>query len=243
MLMSMLCGGGCSFLFAAPPPKIGDPVSGFACTDSPALPIIDVGLAALSVVGAIRAQSAWPAIGGIALFGSSAIYGARMVTRCDEALGHHYVMVATSGPPQQGQGVPAASFGTSAPQLHPAVADGTIVGTAEDAGQLAAQDWLRLVDDARYEDSWSHASAYFRGVVTETVWRQTVAGVRAPLGSLFARKLKSRRYLQTLPGAPDGHYVVLQFETAFAKKVSASETVTVMLDQDGTWRVAGYYVL
>jgi hypothetical protein len=44
------------------------------------------------------------------------------------------------------------------------------------------------------------------------------------------------------PWAPDGSYVVLQFETRFEHKAAAVETVTSMLDRDGVWRVAGYFV-
>jgi len=47
--------------------------------------------------------------------------------------------------------------------------------------------------------------------------------------------------MTSLPGAPDGQYVVLRFETSFDNKAKAIETVTPMLD-DGTWRVSGYYV-
>jgi hypothetical protein len=42
--------------------------------------------------------------------------------------------------------------------------------------------------------------------------------------------------------APDGEYVVIQFEASFENKKSAIETVTPMLDKDGNWRVSGYYV-
>ena len=45
-----------------------------------------------------------------------------------------------------------------------------------------------------------------------------------------------------LPGAPDGHYVLLQFETVFANKKSTIETVTFMLEKDGKWKAAGYYI-
>jgi len=34
----------------------------------------------------------------------------------------------------------------------------------------------------------------------------------------------------------------MQFDTSFANKKAAIETVTPMLDTDGTWRVAGYYI-
>jgi hypothetical protein len=59
---------------------------------------------------------------------------------------------------------------------------------------------------------------------------------------LISRKLKSKKYTTSLPGAPDGKYVVIQYETSFEHKKSAIETVTPMLDKDGKWRVSGYYI-
>ena len=47
---------------------------------------------------------------------------------------------------------------------------------------------------------------------------------------------------KSLPDAPAGKYVVLQFDTSFANKKEAVETVTPRLDADGTWKVSGYYI-
>ena len=66
--------------------------------------------------------------------------------------------------------------------------------------------------------------------------------MRAPLGKLVSRKLKSREYAEKMPGAPDGRYVVVQYDTVFENKASAVETVTPMADPDGVWRVAGYFI-
>jgi hypothetical protein len=45
-----------------------------------------------------------------------------------------------------------------------------------------------------------------------------------------------------MPGAPDGEYVVVQYETEFERKASAVETITPERDKSGTWRVSGYYI-
>jgi hypothetical protein len=52
----------------------------------------------------------------------------------------------------------------------------------------------------------------------------------------------SASYQTSLPGAFDGEYVVIQFETSFENKKSAVETVTPMKDKDGRWRVSGYFI-
>jgi len=56
------------------------------------------------------------------------------------------------------------------------------------------------------------------------------------------KKTKSSDYKTALPGAPDGKYVVIQYDTAFANKAAAIETITPMLDADNQWRVSGYYI-
>ena len=62
------------------------------------------------------------------------------------------------------------------------------------------------------------------------------------IGKTYYRTLKYKKYTTTLPGAPDGEYVVIQYQTSFERKKSAIETVTPMRDKDGKWRVAGYYI-
>ena len=108
--------------------------------------------------------------------------------------------------------------------------------------QQSADTWLALVDSGKYGDSWNEASQLFKGAVTKDKWEDALHATRDPLGKLVSRKLKSADYKTSLPGAPDGQYVVIQYETSFEHKQSAVETVTPMLDKDGKWRVSGYYI-
>ncbi|MFQ5791357.1 MAG: DUF4019 domain-containing protein [Acidobacteriota bacterium] len=112
----------------------------------------------------------------------------------------------------------------------------------EDAGEASANAWLTLIDQGKYGDSWEQAAQLFKGAVTKDDWKRTLAGVRTPLGKMISRKVKSRHYTESLPGAPDGKYVVIQYETTFEHKKSAIETVTPMVDPDGRWRVSGYFI-
>ncbi|MGB6995402.1 MAG: DUF4019 domain-containing protein [Thermoanaerobaculia bacterium] len=105
-----------------------------------------------------------------------------------------------------------------------------------------AEAWLALVDTGDYSKSWETAAAYFKGALTKEKWEQALQGVRPPLGKVLSRKVKSKQYATSLPGAPDGEYVVIQFETSFENKTTAIETVTPMKDEDGKWRVSGYFI-
>jgi hypothetical protein len=112
----------------------------------------------------------------------------------------------------------------------------------EDAAIAATEKWVALVDEGKYAESWKAATEYFKNAVTQEQWEKAAQAVRLPLGKRLSRKVKSTGYETSLPGAPDGEYVVIQFETVFENKKAAIETVTTMLDRDGTWRVSGYFI-
>jgi hypothetical protein len=112
----------------------------------------------------------------------------------------------------------------------------------EKAAVAGAEKWLGLVDAGHYAESWKEAAEYFRNAVKQEQWEQAMQAARKPLGKLVSRKVKSTSYKTALPGAPDGQYVVIEFETSFENKKAAIETVTPLLDKDGKWRVSGYFI-
>jgi len=118
---------------------------------------------------------------------------------------------------------------------------GLAAGGKEEAAKLAALEWLALVDAMQYEMSWKEAASLFKKQVNTHDWVSAVTAARSPLGNPVDRHLISAVYATSLPGAPDGEYVVLQFQSSFEHKAQAVETVTPMLDE-GKWRVSGYYI-
>lgn len=113
---------------------------------------------------------------------------------------------------------------------------------SEKAAEAAAGPWLGMVDAGNYGGSWDAAAALFRKALTRAQWEESLRKVRAPLGKVSSRKLRSAQYATSLPGAPAGEYVVLQYDTSFEASKAATETVTPMKDPDGVWRVSGYYI-
>jgi hypothetical protein len=114
--------------------------------------------------------------------------------------------------------------------------------TAEKRAMEASDTWLKLIDNSNYAKSWETAAVLFRNAVAKEQWHQSLNAVRKPLGKVMKRTVRSKQYATSLPGAPDGEYVVIQYETSFENKKSSVETVTPMLDKDGKWRVSGYYI-
>ena len=94
-----------------------------------------------------------------------------------------------------------------------------VTGVAEDsdkqkAAVATAEKWLGLVDEGKYGESWKAAAGFFRNAVKQEQWEQSLQAVRKPLGKPISRQVKSKTYKTSLPGAPDGEYVVIQFGTS-----------------------------
>jgi len=108
--------------------------------------------------------------------------------------------------------------------------------------EAAALAWLALTDAGDYPRSWDQAAGYFQASISKPNWIHAVGNVRQPLGRLISRKVRSAKYTRSLPGAPDGEYVIIQYDTQFETKDGAIETVTPLLEKDGSWKVSGYFI-
>ena len=119
-----------------------------------------------------------------------------------------------------------ASTPSPAPSLSQTAPDAEVVN--------AARQWLALVDQARWDDSYRATGTAFQKLNTPQVWATVSEKVRVPLGMVISRTFLSQ---ENLPAPPAG-YEVVKFRTRFANKDEAVETVT--LDrEDGDWRVVG----
>ena len=108
--------------------------------------------------------------------------------------------------------------------------------------QQAAAQWLALVDAGQYAESWKTASGYFQSTFAQEQWERKIGGLRKALGGMVSRKFASADYAKPAQDAPEGERMILLFNTSFANKSDAVETVTTMLDKDGQWKVSAYSV-
>lgn len=105
-----------------------------------------------------------------------------------------------------------------------------------------AMAWLAIVDAGDYEQSWKDAAEFLRQSITEEGWADMMMKFRKPLDAMKSRILVKVDNTETLPGVPDGEYVVMQFDTSFETKETAVEIVTFMKQSDGVWKAAGYVI-
>lgn len=117
----------------------------------------------------------------------------------------------------------------------PVAAPGGAVATSSAAE--AARQWLGLLDQRRWDETYRGTSASFRKLNTAEVWAAVSEEARTPLGAMISRTFVSQ---ENLPAPPDG-YEVVKFRTRFANRASAIETVSLRRE-DGGWRVAGVMI-
>lgn len=126
----------------------------------------------------------------------------------------------------------SGAWAQSAPADASAIADAT----------QAALIWLAIVDGGQLGQSWEAAAPVLQQALTKEAWSRAVAQARGPLEPFGPRMLRAAQYAATLPNAPPGPYVVLQYRTKVSQGREAIETIVPMLQPDGSWRVSGYYV-
>lgn len=124
----------------------------------------------------------------------------------------------------------------------PVVAQTVDTAGAVRSATVAADAWLRIVDQKEYGASWDSAATLFKGAVTRDQWSQAAAQARNSAGAIGTREKPTAQFTTQLPGAPAGQYVVLQYRSTAGPGHSATETVTAMFDGTRGWRIAGYFV-
>lgn len=143
-------------------------------------------------------------------------------------------VVSEDAPAPEGEDAAAQGAGNQAPAIQ-------VDAQAQPAVNVA-QEWIGVIDQGGYSASWSATGQPVRGAVTQEQWVSSLTSVRQPLGAVSSRQLTAAQYTTTLQGAPEGQYVVIQYDTDFASAPDMVETITAMLEPDGQWRVVGYLI-
>ncbi len=116
----------------------------------------------------------------------------------------------------------------------------TDTAQAIEAAQQAADQWLAHVDAGDAAQSYETAAAVLKDQITEEQWRGSLNAVEMQTGELVDRALITPRYTTTLPNAPPGEYVILEYDAQYTN-LAALEVVVLKKENDD-WRSAGYLV-
>jgi hypothetical protein len=117
----------------------------------------------------------------------------------------------------------------------------SFVSANESSGSAAAKEWLKIVDAGNYTESWQKSDSFFQSQLSQSKWDTALKGVRTPLGKVNSRAELGVKEYAALPGVPEGEYLVIQFQTDFQNKKSATETLTLS-KSSGQWLPVGYFI-
>jgi len=101
----------------------------------------------------------------------------------------------------------------------------------------AAQQWLALLEEEKYDESREQASQAFQASIDKKAWRAKIARFRNGTGALVSRSLSSMLYDDL---ANKKKICTLYFFTQYEKRTVPRETL-LMIYEDSAWRVAGYF--
>jgi DNA-binding CsgD family transcriptional regulator len=110
----------------------------------------------------------------------------------------------------------------------------------EETSEVAAtaRQWLELLDQGRWDDSYRGTGTAFRKLNSLQVWTDVSEQVRTPLGAAVSRSFVSQ---ENLPAPPAG-YEVVKFQTRFANRPEPLLETVTLEREGGSWQVVGVIV-
>jgi Protein of unknown function (DUF4019) len=114
--------------------------------------------------------------------------------------------------------------------------------TPEKLAQTSRDAWLAIVDSGKYAESSDAAAQSFKAAVPKDQWQSRLGQTCGTPRQDTVAQVKTASNTKTLPGAPAGEYVVIQYDSNFEHQQAAIETLIPTLDGDGQGRVSGYFI-
>jgi hypothetical protein len=109
-------------------------------------------------------------------------------------------------------------------------------------GIAAANQWLGLIDAGKYDDAWANSADEIKSIGPKEGFAKMMEQTRAPLGKEISRSVADKAYAKDPQNASPGEYVQAHFHASFENAKSATETIIVKKQADGSWKVGQYTV-
>jgi hypothetical protein len=133
--------------------------------------------------------------------------------------------------------LPTSPLSVLAPATPALSVAATAAEPTEAAAARAAEDFLKLVDESRWAESYAATGSQFRALNTLEVWTEVSEKVRPPLGKLLTRNLVTNEFV---PAPPEG-YQLVKFASSYGDGTNQIESVSLAWE-DGAWRVVGIVI-
>jgi len=121
-----------------------------------------------------------------------------------------------------------------------ATAQAAAPDSAITAAVAAARQWLGLLAEHQYLASWEQASPFFRHQIARDDWRATAERLERQFARSDQRQLASAQWYHDQPPLPPRDWVVLRWVTTLRDQRQVFETMSMLLNGDGSWQTANY---
>lgn len=106
----------------------------------------------------------------------------------------------------------------------------------------AATEFLEQIDTGNYGNSWELSAAALKMGLSRQDWEQQLSRIRSATGGIVERQQKEISYANAPAEDPDAQYLLIEYSSRFARTEEIGEAITMTLEKDGYWRVAGYHI-
>lgn len=108
---------------------------------------------------------------------------------------------------------------------------------------VAALAFLDLIDAGDYERSRRLCSAHLCDEYPLDAWLEHLSTNRGQVGEMRQRRQSDFSYTRDpIEGIPAGEYMSFFYTADFEHKSNVKERVTLYLEGESVWRVAGYFI-
>jgi hypothetical protein len=108
-------------------------------------------------------------------------------------------------------------------------------------GQLAT-NYLELLDQHQFQNAWQSMAPLFWSFNDQQRWQQRIGAIRQAYGGTVSRKISRSSYRASFRNAPDGSYVIIQFDSTFQHKAKGVETVVLQCPVENECTVIDYVI-
>ena len=108
------------------------------------------------------------------------------------------------------------------------------------AAQKLAEAWMLLWDSGNHTESYKALGEFAKRTIDEKAWATFWATERKPLGKVKWRKIISTSLIKSLENLPDHSGAVLRYQSSFEDQKDVFETLYLILEKDGSWRILIY---
>lgn len=106
--------------------------------------------------------------------------------------------------------------------------------------EKTAISWLKKLNNKQYKDCWNMLSETTQSQSNFKEWNASFIMLMEEVGDLISRKYYLAEIEKELEGLPEGLYVTVRYQSAYANTESAEEIVILTQLQDGQWSIHGY---